>query len=192
MSKNPQNPKFNEKHLKALGMIEKGGFMLKEIATACGWKPDYFYDLYEGNTAKCGEVATYFKAEVKKFDKEQTARIKELTKKNKELANKIIYNVLTRIEEKASSNRPIPLEEKKLVGTLMNCLAKASPSVEIGSLSYSYTKGFSAEQLVYEFNRLQSLTKRAPNRSAVQSVAEGGTGVLSAPVGSRGLLEEEA
>jgi hypothetical protein len=185
-----KTPIFSEKHLKALALIETGGLSLDSIAKECGWKPKTLYELYEGDVAHAGSVASLFKDAVKKIDEKQTHKIKEVTKKNKALANELINKLLVDLAER-QANKNLNHDEKKLVATLMNCIAKASPKVEIGSVSYSYTQGYTPEQLVYEFRRLQTLAGSASNRSAIQSPSEGGAGEIPEPSGDGSEDAEE-
>jgi len=186
MSRN-KNPVLNEKHRKALALIEKGSHTLDNVAKLVGWKPQYLYDLYEGDTGKAGSVATLFVAECRQIDKKRTQRIRELAKSNKALAHEQINRILETYKHK----RQLSGEDKKMIGTLMNCLAKATPSVEIGSVSYSYTKGLTAEQLIHEFNRLQTLAGGSSNRGAVQEAFTGRTGALPESPESGSGVEEE-
>ena len=149
-----KNPVLSDKHLKALELIGRTDLKLKDVANAVGWKPDYLYDLYEGNTSKAGSVASLFSAECKKIDKEIEKRIKELLGKNKSLAMSIIHRVLNELDQKPK----LVKEDKFLVKSINDSLAKSTPKVEIGSVAYSYTQGYTAEQLIYEFQRLQSVT----------------------------------
>ena len=183
-----KNPVLNEKHLKALALIESGKMTLKDVAQKVGWGSDYLYELYEGDTSKAGAVASLFAAECKKIDKKTTQRIKELTKDNKRLAHKVINRILDDFDKQ----KEFSTDDKKVVGTLMNSLAKASPRVEIGDVSFSYTKGYTPEQLVYEFNRLNSLTEGASDRRAVQETPKGRAGSLFDALGHRSEDEEES
>jgi len=186
MSRN-KNPVLSEKHLKALALIEKGGLSLDSVAKTVGWKSNYLYYLYEGDTSHGGAVASLFAAECRKIDKKQTQRIKNLSKANKELANELIHTILKRIESKKNPTS----EENKLVGTLMNALSKATPHVSIGSVSYSYTKGYTAEQLVHEFRRFKTLTGSSSNRGAVQGPSKGRARQLPDSSGAGSDPEEE-
>ena len=186
MSRSKQ-PELNAKHRKALALIEKGGLSLDSIAKKLGWKSNYIYHLHSGDTAHAGSVASLFQAECRKIDKKISSHIKNLCRTNKSLAHELIHKILKDIELK---KRP-SLDEKKLVGTLMNCLAKSTHNVEIGNLSYSYTKGFTAEQLVNEFSRLQTLAGSSSNRRAVSGSSKGRTRALPESTESGGSVEEE-
>lgn len=180
-----KNPVLNEKHLKALSLIEKGGMTLDSVAKAVGISANYLYTLYEGDTGKAGSVATLFQAECRKIDKKQLTRIKNLSRSNKALANELIHEILTNIQKKRRKSE----NDKKTVTALANAIAKASPKVEIGDVSFSYTKGYTPEQLIYEFKRLSSVTEGPSNRRAVQDAFEGRAGAL--PDAFRHRIEDE-
>ena len=180
-------PVLSEKHLKALALIERGGLSLKDIAAKVGWGPDYLYKLYEGDTTVGGSVASLFVAEVRKIDKKKSQAIKELAKTNKSLAHEQVKRILSTIKRKPKMSE----NDRKIVISAMNALAKASPKVEIGSLSYSYTKGFTAEQLIYEFRRLKSLAEGTSDRRRVQSSEQGRPGALPDSSGYGDETEEE-
>ena len=169
-----KTPVLNEKHLKALSLIEKGGMSLDSVAKAVGWGPDYLYSLHEGDTSRGGSVAMLFKSECRKIEKKQLARIKDLTRSNKALANELINEILTKIKQKQRLSE----DDKKMVTSLTNAIAKSSPKVEIGDVSFSYTKGYTPEQLIYEFQRLSSVTAGPSDRRTVQEAVEGGPGAL--------------
>ena len=183
MSRN-KKPVLNEKHLKALALIEAGTMSLKDMAAQVGWSADYLYDLYEGDTAKAGEVASFFKAEVKAIHKKRDSKIKELLKSNTEAAHALISKQLKYLNDQAK----LSLDERKLIATYMNAIAKATPNVQIDNLSYSWTKGYTAEQMVYEFKRLQTLAGGSSNRGAVPEAGEGRSGVLPQPTGPGGEI----
>jgi len=174
---NRKTAQLNEKHWKALQLIEAGELTLKQIAKEVGYSVDVMYELNEGRSDKLGSVADLFHAEVQKITKKLVKKAQELTKTNMALAQDIICNILVDIKHKDV----LTLEDKKLVGTLTNCLSKATPNVSIGSLTYNYTKGLSAEELVHEFTRLRTIASGASQRGAVQTALAGGPRVLPAP-----------
>ena len=182
-----KKPELNSKQLKALALIEKGELSLDEVAKAIGWKSQYLYDLYEGDVTKAGSVASLFKAECRKIDKKQTSKLKTLAKTNKALAHKQIQRILNSIENKRQTSEA----DRKMVVSIVNALAKATPKVEIGELSYSYTKGYTAEQLIHEFRRLKSIAEGASDRRRVQKTSEGRAGTLSDLIGSGDETQEE-
>ena len=182
-----KSPVFNEKHLKALELLEKGGLSTESIAKECGWTAKYLYRLKEGDTAQAGSVASLFMEEVKKINHKKAAKLKELVGANRVKGNEQIHRFIEEIENTKNPS----IQEKKLLATLMNCISKSSPGVEIGNVSYSYTQGYTPEQLVYEFRRLQTLAGSASNRSAISGTSEGGSGEMSDSLGNGSEVAEE-
>jgi hypothetical protein len=167
---------LGEIHWKALSLMEQGNLSRKEIAKECGWGEDYFYDLCEGRIEKCGYTAELFKNEIKKIDKKKDDLSKSLIKANTVAAQELIQRTLSELKSKSKHK----LEEKKLIATLTNALAKCTPNVSVSNLSFSYTKGLNPEELIYEFKRLKAIAECSPDRRRVPEVIEGGSGELSA------------
>lgn len=151
---------LNEKHWKAIKLIEEGRTSLKEIAKQIGMTEDCLYKLNQGNVEKMGQVAALFKAEVDKIHKTQDRKIKHLTKANKVKTLVQMAKVLDDLE----NYKNLTLDEKKIIATYHNALAKSTPNVEIGSVSWSYTKGMTPQELIYEFERLKSLAEGSSDR----------------------------
>ncbi len=157
--------KLSPKHWKALELFEEGTLSLKEIAKACHINQDVFYDLVEGDTSSQGETATLFKSEIDKITTRSAAKIRVLVKDNKKLALQKMNDFLREVQTKKLTS-PI----LKQVVSCANSLSKLTPSVSIGSISY--TKGFTAEDLTYEFNRLSTLARNALESSGIPSIAK--------------------
>lgn len=157
------------KHWKALELWEEGVLSLKEIAAACGWSSDVLYDLFEGNPTKVGAVAHLFKAEVDKITTRTAQKVRTLVKDNKKLALLMLNNRLKELRK-----APIDDESSQELTRILNSLAKATPTVEIGSYSLSMTKGLTAEELVYEFKRLSALARNASVGGGVPKAGEAG------------------
>ena len=170
-----QAPKLQEKHWQALSLIDEGKTSLKEIASSLGWQPNSLYWLYEGNVEKMGKTALLFQSEVKKLSAKQVSKIKDLVRDNKVLALRMMNEFLRR----KSALEYQSDEEIELITTVFNALAKATPSIEINSTSYSYVKGLSAEELLHEYNKLRTLAEGASVRPGVPSVGSRSTRVLS-------------
>ena len=166
--------KLNAKHLKALELLSRGDKSIKSIAEEVGYKPASLYDLVEGNVERAGPVAELFNAEMTKVDKKLSRKIKSTLRQNKVLAMKLINDVLFGFQTQGVMGE----DEIKILISINNTLAKESPNVEIGNLSYNYTKGLSAEELVYEYNRLRTLAVGTSNRTAVQATDEGRPGTI--------------
>ena len=170
-----QKTQLTDVHWKALELLEAGTLSLADIATECGWSKDFFYDLKSGNIAKCGYIADVFNKEWKQIEVKRDSTIKKLVKENTESAQLLIKQVLAELKLK----KKLDSEEKKLVSMYTNALAKCTPSVSIGSLSYSYTKGLNPEDLIREFKRLETIASQSFNRRGVPEASEGGAGTLS-------------
>jgi hypothetical protein len=138
--------------MKALALIEHSGLPLSDIAKEVGWTKDTLYDLYEGNIQKTGPIGELFQSELSKIAERRVGKISQLMKDNKDLCLRK-FNEYLRMT-KGSKPSPSVL---KTTNAIMNCLNKASPGLSIGKLSYSYTKGLSAEDLINEFKRLKSI-----------------------------------
>jgi AcrR family transcriptional regulator len=163
------------------------GVKLKEVAERCGWSERTLYALYEGDTRRGNQTAALFHAEVRKIDREIVKKIDSLTRSNKKLAQELIERILQQLHEKPK----LTPEEKKLVATLHNSLAKATPNVNIGSLTYNYTKGLNAEELIHEYVRLTTIASGTSNRGAVSELEPGRSGILHSPSERGSELAEE-
>lgn len=176
---------LSDKHWKILSLMNDPNRTIKSIADEVGLSSDYLYDLINGNVKKAGKVAELFEAEVRKIDTKTSSRIKSLMKQNKFVALSLINSILKNF----SLQKNYDLEEAKVIAQISGHLFKA-PNVEIGSVSYSYTKGLSAEELVHEYNRLQTIANGPSNRGAVQESFERRPGILLDSVEQRGGVEE--
>ena len=156
------NQKLNDKHWEALRLLEEGRTKIKDIAAHCGWSAGYMYDLVEGKE-KNGKIGELFTTELRKQDVVNSNKVKRLVKSNKSLAMSVVEGYL---QEKAAKGT-INDEEAKVVSTVINALGKMSPTVEVGSMQWNYTKGLTAEELVHEFNKLRSLAEGAPKRRGI-------------------------
>ena len=177
----------NAKQLQALSMFDQGGKTIKDVAVAIGVSYDYLHDLISGNTASCGQTADLFKKAYQKIQLKRDQNIENLTKLNKEGLHGQILRVVDGLKVKKSMS----LDEKKLLGSLMNSIVKAQPSVNIKNLSYSYTTGYSPEELIYEFSRLKGIAEASFNRGPVQgTVADRSRGLPASDESGSGLAEE--
>ena len=187
---------LTEKHWQALKLIEAGELSRKDIAAKMGWTSAYFVDMCNGNIQNIGYTADLFKKEIEKIETKRDGNIKTLVKENIETAQTLIRRTLKELKSK----KRLSHEEKKLLGTLNNSLNKSTPSVSIKSLSYSYTKGLTAEELIHEFSRLRSIAESSFDKQMsleneqgdnptietgsfdggrVQEAVEGGSGSIS-------------
>ena len=182
-----KNQALSEKHWKALQLIDEGKSSLKEIAKICDWSAAYMYDLYEGDTEKGGKIAELFQAEVRKLENKNVSRIKTLTKDNKQLALRMMNEFLRR----KMSMEYVSDDDTKLITTVFNALSKATPNVEIGSMSWSYVKGLTTEELVHEFNKLKSLAEGSSDSRGVSKAGSGSSRVLPSSAERRSEPYEE-
>lgn len=164
---------LSKNHLIALDLIEEGLLTTKEIAKVsqidhlellnlCTGKPDKSY----------GAVVELFKAEIESITKRNAEKIKYLIKENKKLA-------LLKMNEFLVEQRGVPTTKSMMreIVSCINALNKSTPSVEIGSLHY--TKGLSAEDLIYEFSRLRSIAQHTIKQKGVHGSGQGESGILS-------------
>jgi len=165
--------KLSEKHWKALEMIDND-MSRKEVAEALGFKKQYLDYLCVGNVGKAGNVATLFKAEYMKIASKVAAETDTLLKQNLKTAQELMKEVFTEISAKKKKTDA----DKKILSMYTNAIAKCQPNVNIKNLSYSYTKGLSAEELMHEFTRLKGVAESSFDREAVQEPAEGRAGEL--------------
>ena len=183
---NSKTTQLSPKHWKALELIEEGTLSIKEIAKSIGWSPWTLYELMSGNTAKTGSIGELFYSELRKQHSRNVSKVKHLFKDNQRLA-------LIKLNERLRELRAqTPTEETtKEICKIMNSLGKAGPSVEISNTSFSYTKGLTPEELVYEFQRLATLARSALDGKGVSSPKSGGSRTLP-PSSERGSkLQEE-
>lgn len=164
---------LSEKHWQALKLIEEG-LARKAVAGKMGWSPDYFKKLCAGDIENCGYTADLFKKELNKVEEKRDEATKVLIKENVSTAQGLIQSVLAEFKSK----KKLKEEEKKLLATLTNALNKSTPSVNIKNLSYSYTQGLTPEELIYEYERLRSITESSFNSRRVQSSGSSGSGTV--------------
>ena len=158
---------LSEKHWRTLKLLES--VSRKEVAKAMSFTRDYLDNLCIGNTTKCGNVAILFKEEYLKIQVKQEAETKRLVRKNTETAQRLIGEVFSEIEKKKVKTA----EDRKILSMYTNALSKFTPTVNVKNLSYSYTKGLTAEELVHEFKRLKTVAESSFERGGISEVAEG-------------------
>ena len=185
MSRGPKSV-LQDKHWHALRLIEEGNLTLKQIASETGISTDTLYDLYEGNSEKQGAMADLFSSELRKIEKKISDDVKKLCKSNKKHSNELIERALLQIKQR----KTLKDEDIKLIALLNNSLAKSTPNVEIGSLSYTFAKGLTALELLHEFNRLKNIVDGASQRGAVQTPLARGSRAVCLPLGPGSESEE--
>jgi len=164
--------KLSEKHWKVLKMLED--MSREDAAREIGWKKDHIDKLCVGSVS-AGGVATLFKVEYLKLQTKQAEETKHLISQNTKMAQKLIGRVFDCINKK----KKVSPEDQKILSLYTNALAKFTPTVNVKNLSYSYTKGLNAEELVHEFKRLKTIAESSFDRGRVPEVAKGRAGELS-------------
>ena len=177
---------LSSKHWKALELIEEGTLSIKEIAQSIGWSPWTLYELMSGNVAKTGSAGELFYSELRKQHSRNVSKVKHLFKDNQRLALIKLNERLRDLKTKEPTE-----ETTKEICKIMNSLGKAGPSVEISNTSFSYTKGLTPQELVYEFKRLGTLARSALDGKGVSGSPKGGPGTLSPPSERRGELPKK-
>ena len=166
---------LSENQIMALDLIEEGLLTTKEIAEATKIDHWELLNLCAGKpNKKYGEVVELFKSEIESITKRNAEKIKYLIKENKKLALLKMNEFL--ITQRGKSTTKAMMKE---IVSCINALNKSAPSVEIGSLHY--TKGLSAEDLIYEFSRLRSIAQHSLKQKRIHGSGQGEAGVLSLP-----------
>jgi len=165
---------LNEKHWEALRLLKEGKLTHEKIATSVGWSAGYFKDLVQGKVEKAGYTAELFQKELKDIERDLVKHIKYLTKENMSLA---LYEI-NKILKDYRTKKKLSLDDKKVIGSLTTVLSKTVPQVEIGSVSYQYTKGLTPEELIHEFKRLKGIAESSFDRTRVRSAEQGESGRL--------------
>ena len=185
MSKKPGTVKLTEDHRKALQLIENGNLSINQIADECNVPRETLIMLISGNTELTGVTGELFKSELSKIHQRNVKYVKRLFKENQKLG-------LAKLNERLRFLMNEPADENTTyeLCKIMSALGKAGPAVEISNTSYSITKGMTAEELIHEFNRLETLAKSTLDGGRVSSFAERGTGELLEPDRSRSEDDE--
>ena len=170
----PRRTELSEDMWRSLKLVEDGEINIGEICKEMGWDPKYFYNLRVGNVEKAGSIATLFSEEFKKAEEKRDKETRLMLKQNIATAQKL----LTRILKDYSGQKKIEREDKKLIGTLTNCLNNCTPSVTIKSTSFNYVQGLNPQDLISEFKRLKGIAESSFNRERVSAASAGGSGRL--------------
>lgn len=162
---------LDEKHWKALGLINEGGLTMKEISKRAGIEYTYFTDLYAGDTERCGRIAAVFQAEVKKILNKKDGKISVLMKESKELCLQQIVRVTKDIKKKVRLSK----DDQNLLVKLTTAVGRIQPEIKIDKFQYKYVKGLSAEELISEFKRLGAVAEGPSDSRSVQTAESGGS-----------------
>ena len=176
---------LNPKHLKALSLIgENTGLSTREIAKAVGFSTDHMRHLIEGHQST-GPVGQLFKTALNKtYDK-----ISKRVKKNSKATQDTLIKKLRKWADDLPAYRMNESQVKKACD-ILHALSKATPKVEIGSISI--TKHMNSEELVNEFKRVTALARYALEGVRVSSTSKGGTGEVHRALAPRSRLSEES
>ena len=174
------------KYWKALELIEEGTLSLKEIARSIGMSQWTLYELMSGNTAKTGSTGELFYAELRKQHARNVSKVKHLHKDNQRLALIQLNERLRSLKAKKPTK-----ETAKEICTILNSIGKAQPNVEVTNNSWSYTKGYTPEELMYEFQRLGTIARSTLDGKGVQGTFEGGSGDVPGTSDRRSELPED-
>ena len=159
---------LSEKHWKVLEMLSND-VSRKDAAEKIGWTKDHLDKLCAGNTEKAGGVACLFKAEYNKIKVKSKKETNDLIDSNLKLSQKLMREVFDEIGKKKHKTDA----DKKILSMYTNAIAKCQPNVNIKNLSYSYTKGLSAEELVHEFKRLKTIAESSFEREGIPEPSQG-------------------
>ena len=166
--------KLSEKHWKVLEMLDND-MSRADVAKDVGWTKNHLDHLCVGSVEKAGGVATLFKAEYLKIQAKIANETDTLLKSNLKTAQKLMKEVFTDI----GSRKKKTDADKKILSMYTNAIAKCQPNVNIKNLSYSYTKGLNAEELMHEFKRLKGIAESSFERGGVPETSPGGAGDVS-------------
>ena len=166
--------KLSEKQWKALELFEQDKSR-KEVAKAVGVSERYLGYMCVGNVEKGGKVATLFKTQYSRIMEKSRQETNDLLDSNLKLGQKIMTDIMSDIDKKKTKSP----EDKKIISLYTNAIAKCKPATNIKNLSFSYTKGLDAEELMHEFKRLTTIAESSFNRGEVREAPKGRTGALS-------------
>jgi len=165
---------LQERHWKALELIEEGGLTQKQIADKSGINYRVLQDLWGGDTNKAGAIAGVFQAEVKKILKKKDDKISSLMKESKELCLQQIVRVTRDIEAKVKLSK----DDQNMIVKLTTAVGRVQPEIKIDKFQYKYVKGLTAEELISEYKRLGAVAAGPSDSRTVQTAEQGGPGGL--------------
>jgi hypothetical protein len=193
MARGPGQPrglatKLNEKHLKALDLLELGVESVASVARTVGFNRDYLMDLITGDE-KARQTGKLFHAEYNKRMERKDKRIANLIKTNKEKAMLLVAKELD-----AMANEAVDRKELVLMVKAMAAIAPApAPRPSASSVSFhNHYSGLSPQEILHEFSRLRGVATGALNTRRIPEVESGGSGDISALIDSTGETEEES
>jgi len=181
-----QKTKLEERHLKALELFSTG-HSHREVAQSLGVSEDWVYDMCTGNIGKVGYLATVFKDAYEKIQDQRELRTRDLANENRELCMIQIRNVLSDYDKRKGK---LDKEDKKMISMLTNAMAKVTPTVSIGSVTYNYTHGLTIEEMQHEYGRLRAAADGPTDSRGVSEALQAGSGEMYNTAEPRGSVEE--
>ena len=174
MARGPK-PQLTDKHYLALRMYEEQTSDISQIANAVGWSKDHFYALRTGDVEKAGGTSRLFSEEWKKIEQKKEDQLKSLVRENSLSIQQLLKSVIEEFQKK----KKLSPSEKRLLYLYNNSISNNKPSISVKSLSYSYTKGLTPEELIHEFKRLKNIAESSFDRRTIPETPAGGPGSVS-------------
>jgi hypothetical protein len=167
--------------------MEQGTLSINQIADECDVRRETLIMLLSGNTELTGVVGELFKAELSKIHARNVKHVKKLFKENQKLG-------LAKLNERLRQIMSEPADENTTyeLCKIMAALGKAGPAVEISNTSYSIAKGMTAEELIHEFKRLETLAKATLDGGRVSSFVKGRSGEIPPSSGFASEADQES
>ena len=166
----PQRRELSEVMWKSLNLVEEGTLDIKGICKEMDWTPKYFHALRVGNVEFCGPIAELYMTEFKKAEEKRDKDTQVMLKQNIKTAQTLLGVILTDFN---NSKKKLSREDKKLIGTLTNCLSNCTPSVTVKHTEFNYVQGLNPQDLISEFKRLTGVATQSFNRDPIPAAAEG-------------------
>jgi hypothetical protein len=184
MAHRPKVEHLEDKHWKALELIDSGARNMAEVARTCGMDERDFHHLLSGNVEKMGNRASVFQKEyMKVLDKKINQKEKlvaELLQSSQATALEVLERQLNVYKAKKSLDK----DDQKMLTYLTKALAALKPSGPKSmklSQTWNYTKGLTPQELAHEYSRLKGLSQGPPDRGGVSEPEQAGPGVLRSP-----------
>lgn len=157
---------LQNKHKRALQLIEAGNLTLPEVAKACNISLDYMYELYYGKS-QAGKMGQLFKAEVDKITARNAEKTKDLATENRLL-------ILMKQNEWLKTLKDVPVVDDELLKQLNSTLIainKASPNVQIGDVTFNNLNIDTQEARLDVFKQLKDTAQHLLDRGGVSGTA---------------------
>ena len=166
--------RLNNKHLRALELIESGACTPKEISKAVGISEQTLSDLVSGRADKLGVVADLFSGEIKRIQIRNTEMVRFLAKDCTKLALQKMNDHLRALNNDDLSDTNL----QKLIA-VVTALSKQTPRIEIGQVNQQNNifNELTPTEMHHEYRRLTNLAQNLISlRRRVSRPSEGATG----------------